>query len=101
MQETFSAEQVCKAAQVTYRQLDYWDRSGLVHPTVAAANGSGSKLRYSENDLRKVELIRVLLDIGVSLQAIRRAVERAGGFKAGVEALQRRIADALQIEVRP
>ena len=32
----------CKAAGITYRQLDYWARTGLVEPTIQTATGSGS-----------------------------------------------------------
>ena len=31
----------CAAAGITYRQLDYWARTGLVEPSVRAAHGSG------------------------------------------------------------
>ena len=31
----------CNAAGITYRQLDYWARTGLVEPTVRGATGSG------------------------------------------------------------
>ena len=31
----------CNAAGITYRQLDYWARTGLVEPTVRGASGSG------------------------------------------------------------
>src|SRR5699024_5829520 len=37
---------VCKAAGITYRQLDYWARTGLVEPAVRNANGSGSQRLY-------------------------------------------------------
>ncbi len=37
----------CKAAGITYRQLDYWARTGLVEPSVRAAHGSGSQRLYS------------------------------------------------------
>ena len=30
----------CNAAGITYRQLDYWARTGLVEPTVRGAKGS-------------------------------------------------------------
>ena len=33
----------CSAAGITYRQLDYWARTGLVEPSVRAAHGSGSQ----------------------------------------------------------
>ncbi|MEP7092050.1 MAG: MerR family transcriptional regulator, partial [Nocardioidaceae bacterium] len=32
----------CSAAGITYRQLDYWARTGLVEPSVRGAKGSGS-----------------------------------------------------------
>ena len=32
----------CKAAGITYRQLDYWARTKLVEPTVRGAKGSGT-----------------------------------------------------------
>ena len=32
----------CNAAGITYRQLDYWARTGLVEPTVRGATGSGT-----------------------------------------------------------
>ena len=46
----------CRAAGITYRQLDYWARTGLVEPTVRPAT------------------VKRLLDTGVSLQQIRTAV---------------------------
>ena len=33
----------CAAAGITYRQLDYWARTGLVEPSIRAASGSGSQ----------------------------------------------------------
>ncbi|MGE5828726.1 MAG: transcriptional regulator, partial [Micromonosporaceae bacterium] len=33
----------CNAAGITYRQLDYWARTGLVEPTVRGAHGSGTQ----------------------------------------------------------
>ena len=32
----------CRAAGITYRQLDYWARTGLIEPSVRPATGSGS-----------------------------------------------------------
>ncbi|MGH3263935.1 MAG: MerR family transcriptional regulator, partial [Trebonia sp.] len=36
----------CTAAGITYRQLDYWARTGLVEPSVRAAQGSGTQRLY-------------------------------------------------------
>lgn len=66
---------VCKAAGITYRQLDYWARTGLVEPAVRNANGSGSQRLYGFRDILVLKVVKRLLDTGVSLQQIRTAVE--------------------------
>ncbi|MEW1979826.1 MerR family transcriptional regulator [Citricoccus sp. NPDC079358] len=65
----------CKAAGITYRQLDYWARTGLVVPTVRGASGSGTQRLYSFRDILVLKVVKRLLDTGVSLQQIRSAVE--------------------------
>jgi DNA-binding transcriptional MerR regulator len=64
----------CRAAGITYRQLDYWARTGLVQPGVRAATGSGTQRLYSFRDVLVLKVVKRLLDTGVSLQQIRAAV---------------------------
>jgi DNA-binding transcriptional MerR regulator len=64
----------CKAAGITYRQLDYWARIGFVEPTVRGATGSGTQRLYSFTDIVVLRVVKRLLDSGVSLQQIRTAV---------------------------
>jgi DNA-binding transcriptional MerR regulator len=71
----FSGPQVCGLVGISYRQLDYWARTGLLQPSVAAAKGSGSRRVYSYSDVLELKVIKQLLDAGVSLQSARRAVE--------------------------
>ena len=65
----------CRAAGITYRQLDYWARTGLVEPTVRSATGSGTHRLYSFRDILVLKIVKRLLDTGVSLQQIRAAVD--------------------------
>jgi len=65
----------CSAAGITYRQLDYWARTGLVEPSVRAAHGSGSQRLYSFRDILVLKVVKRLLDTGISLQQIRAAVQ--------------------------
>lgn len=65
----------CKAAGITYRQLDYWARTQLVEPTVRSASGSGTQRLYSFRDVLVLKIVKRLLDTGVSLQQIRSSVE--------------------------
>lgn len=64
----------CGAAGITYRQLDYWARTGLVEPSIRTATGSGSQRLYSFRDVLVLKIVKRLLDTGVSLQQIRTAV---------------------------
>jgi DNA-binding transcriptional MerR regulator len=65
----------CGAAGISYRQLDYWARTGLVEPSVRAAHGSGSQRLYSFRDILVLKVVKRLLDTGISLQQIRAAVQ--------------------------
>jgi len=65
----------CHAAGITYRQLDYWARTGLLEPSVRAAQGSGSQRLYSFRDILVLKVVKRLLDTGISLQQIRAAVQ--------------------------
>ena len=64
----------CTAAGISYRQLDYWARTGLVEPTVRSASGSGTQRLYGFRDILVLKIVKRLLDAGVSLQNIRSAV---------------------------
>jgi DNA-binding transcriptional MerR regulator len=74
-QEGFRGPQVCSIVGITYRQLDYWDRTGLSRPSLAKARGSGSQRLYSYRDLLELRVIKQLLDGGVNLRQARRAIE--------------------------
>lgn len=65
----------CSAAGITYRQLDYWARTGLVEPSVRGASGSGTQRLYGFRDILVLKVVKRLLDAGVSLQNIRTAVD--------------------------
>ena len=70
----YRVPEVCKLVGITYRQLDYWARTGLVNPSVREAGGSGTQRLYSFRDLVQLKVIKKLLDAGVSLQNVRKAV---------------------------
>ena len=66
----------CQVAGITYRQLDYWARTGLVRPSIRGAKGSGSQRLYSFKDILVLKIVKGLLDTGISLQNIRLAVDK-------------------------
>jgi len=69
----------CHAAGITYNQLDYWARTGLVEPSVRVARDSGSQRLYSFRDILLLKVVKRLLDTGISLQQIRAAVNHLRG----------------------
>ncbi len=65
----------CSVVGISYRQLDYWARTDLVVPSVRDASGSGTQRLYSFRDIVVLKVVKRLLDAGVSLQNIRKAIE--------------------------
>lgn len=70
-EQDFSGRRAAEIVGITYRQLDYWARTNLVRPSLADANGSGSRRRYSYRDLLELKVIKNLLDAGIKLESIR------------------------------
>lgn len=64
--KTFSSREICEQTGASYRQLDYWVRSGWLSPSVSEANGSGTKRRYSDTDRHTVVLARSLMVRGMA-----------------------------------
>jgi DNA-binding transcriptional MerR regulator len=71
----YRVPEVCKVIGISYRQLDYWARTGLVTPSIREAGGSGTQRLYSFQDLVQLKVIKKLIDAGISLQRIRKAVQ--------------------------
>ncbi len=72
-EDGFSGRQAADVVGISYRQLDYWARTDLVRPSLADANGSGSRRRYSYRDLLELKVIKTLLDAGIRLELVRSA----------------------------
>lgn len=74
-EQGFRVPEVCRIVGITYRQLDYWARTDLVDPSIRGASGSGTQRLYSFHDLVTLRVIKSLIDTGISLQRVRKAVE--------------------------
>lgn len=78
----FTAAQAARLAGCTRSQVDYWARVGLVDPP--PSDGTG---RYRFRDLVALRVARSLLDAGLSLTKVRRALAylvSAGDDPAGL-----------------
>ena len=67
----YSGKKAAEIVGITYRQLDYWARTDLVRPSLADANGSGTRRRYSYRDLLELKVVKSLLDAGIRLELVR------------------------------
>ena len=70
--ETFSSGLVIRITGASARQLDYWIWSGFVQPIDTA----GYKRKYSFEDVVRITAVMRLKEAGLSLQAIRRTIEK-------------------------
>ena len=61
----FRGPVACKAAGITYRQLDYWARTELVTPEIRGAEGSGTQRLCSFRDIRLLKVLKRLIDAGI------------------------------------
>ena len=75
MTEGFSGKRAAEIVGITYRQLDYWARTDLIRPSLADAQGSGSRRRYSYRNLLELKVIKTLLDAGIKLESVRGAFQ--------------------------
>lgn len=67
----YSAKVTCKMTGITYRQLDYWDRTDIVKPSIVSARGSGSRRRYSDQDVAVLRFLKAALDSGLRFDLLR------------------------------
>lgn len=70
----FNSKTASRITGLSFRQIDYWDRTHFIKPSVSEASGYGSVRLYSFNDLVQLKVAKTLIDKGLSLQKIRKAI---------------------------
>jgi DNA-binding transcriptional MerR regulator len=64
-----SGPQAARAAGISYRQLDLWDRIGLVRADIPG-RGSGSRRSYSQARVEDLKVLKALVRLGMSTRAV-------------------------------
>lgn len=72
IKKIYSSNEVCKIIGITYKQLDYYDRTDFIKPSINRAGGYGSRRMYNFDDLMKLKIIKKLIEAGISLQKLRK-----------------------------
>ena len=70
----FNTKTVIRITGLTQRQIDYWDRTHFIKPSVKEASGYGTARLYSFIDLVQLKVARMLINKGISLQKIRKSI---------------------------
>jgi DNA-binding transcriptional MerR regulator len=68
---SFRISEVARVVGASHSQLAYWDRTGLVSPSLRRASGRGSRRLYSVEDIFELKILVKLLDSSIPLQRIR------------------------------
>lgn len=69
--KTYTANALCRRVGITYRVLDYWDRTGTFGPSAVEASGSGSTRRYTDDDAAVAAVLARLGRLGASTDVLR------------------------------
>jgi DNA-binding transcriptional MerR regulator len=85
--EVFDSKSASRIAGVSLRQIQYWDESGFIRPSVKLADGRGTKRLYSFSDLVRLRVVKNLSEHGLSLKKIRRCIAHLGRSVTGASAL--------------
>ena len=71
---TFNSQTARRIVGITRRQIDYWDRTHFIKPSIREASGYGSVRLYSFRDLVQLRVAKEMLDRGITIQKIRKSV---------------------------
>lgn len=69
----YGATSSAQLAGISYRQIDHWEREGVLKPSVQEAKGSGKSRQYSADDIRVLAVLAELSRLGARLQNLRAA----------------------------
>jgi DNA-binding transcriptional MerR regulator len=89
--KTYSTIEVAHMSGFSVRQIAYWAQQGIIVPSVQQAHGSGTRRRYSFDDLLQLRFIRQLRSHGWSLQKIREAIARLRDIMDDPQSLQKAV----------
>ena len=73
-EEIFTSSETSKVTKLSLRQLQYWDKTDLISPSVLRGRGRGSRRLYSQDDLLQLKVVKKLLDVGMSVQSVRKSL---------------------------
>lgn len=98
MKRMFRSTEVLELAGLSYRRLDYWDRTGLLSPSGKLADGSGTQRLYTGEDLLVLTVVRTLMDAGIKRAVVEQAIATV---RDRIEAIDRHSVLVLPLDGSP
>ncbi|SRR6266702_379723 len=87
----YTTAEVAQMSGFSVRQIGYWAQQGIIVPSVQPSHGSGTRRRYSFDDLLQLRFVRQLMNHGWSLQKIREAITRLRDIMGDPQSLQKAV----------
>ena len=84
MQKEYTTGEIARLCGVTKRTVQYYDKENIVTP---AKMSDGGRRIYTEDDLKKFQLVCLYKDLGLSLQEIKSILESSNQYKVIMESL--------------
>lgn len=85
MEKVYTTADLCRMTSIDPQNLNYWDRTKLLQPSIRQAEGRGSRRLYSINDLLQLHFILHLKKHKYSTQKIRKALVTLRRFLSSSE----------------
>jgi DNA-binding transcriptional MerR regulator len=89
--QTYSTYEIAELSGFSVRQIGYWAKQEIIVPGIQQAHGSGTRRRYSFDDLLQLRFIKQLRNQGWSVQKIREAIVKLREVMDDTHVLQRAI----------
>lgn len=72
MKSTFTPKEVVKIIGISYRQIQYWDKTNFIRPSYRS---HGKYRQYTFSDLVQMRVAKMLRDRDVSIQRLRKIIK--------------------------
>lgn len=72
MKSTFTPKEVVKLIGISYRQIQYWDKTSFIRPSYRS---HGKYRQYTFSDLMQMRIAKMLRDRDFSIQRLRKTIK--------------------------
>lgn len=105
MKANFTSMEVCQSADITYRQLDFWCRSGVFGIRHRQSLGSGSRRTFTADEVRLARycgaMSAALIGASGRSSLADRSVDLARQLEGGATSVRLELAPGVHLTIDP